>query len=87
MTKDEIIETLIAVINSVDEISEGMLTSTLIEVTDAVKALPDPKELSRDEFAAAALPAFITEGSYTMDGAVEYAWRTADAMLKERAKR
>ena len=59
-----------------------------VEIEEAVKALPDPKELSRDEFAAAALTGFIANDSE--DQACQYSrwsYEIADAMIEARKQK
>ena len=85
MTKDEIIKELYEALASI-AINAPALKVTIgiiSHVTEAVKALPDPKELSRDEFAAAALTGLLASGVY-WDNAVKWSQFAADAMIEAR---
>ena len=88
MTKEEIIEALHELgrnmnkkwgVNSYPERCKNH------DIIEAIKALPDPKELSRDEFAAAALTGLLAdESSGELSGFASASYALADAMIEAR---
>jgi hypothetical protein len=87
MNKDEIISELTKVSECLNNVF-GDSTRDVIDVRhliEAISALSDPKELSRDELASVAMNGLLSSEYYGDKGSLsDSAYETADAMIKAR---